>query len=442
MSALVGLSALAFVDVALSYSGFVPEAAASGADAGGISISPFETRAGVVSIRAEWVNGGRMYEFTEGDREGQFFLDLGFHPTSFTVLKPPGTLRVFALGASTTFGLRVAHEAAFPALIGDRLEALMGADRPVEVVNLGCPGCGSTHVLGIAKTVLGYDPDLLLVYMGENEMLRLDPGARPGSPTQRARELVLQASSLAKWLDHGLGTVSPRPAAREVSETDLARRRIEVHSRQGVGGRVHDLPSASTLAEVQDRFESNLESLVGAARAAGVPLVLVAPVSNLLWLPGGSGLPHSFVDTTAVVSRVDLALASAERGDVAGARRLLREAVSLAPSFAEAWYHLGRAEIALGHADAGLATLREARDRDAWTHRITSPLEARLVEVAGRRRVPLADPRASFAAALTQSEIDRLFLDHVHPTVEGHRVLADAIWPAVREALSGAPEPR
>jgi lysophospholipase L1-like esterase len=421
------------VDLGLGLAGAIPAPYAPAASAPGAS--PFEERDGIASIREEWTSKGTMYEFIEGEAAGQFFLELGFRPSSFAVVKSPETLRVFALGASTTFGLRVGRDEAYPARIEQRLQASLGDTRRAEVINLGCPGCSSTHVAGLIRVVLDYDPDLLLVYTGENEMLRLDMEAAPRSVLAKAREAVIEASSIAKWMDHGLGTRTRAPAARTATADDLTAGRIEVYSAEGISGRIHPLPSDAALEQAGARFFDKLEFMVEAARSAAVPLIFIHPVHNPFWQPGGSGLPADFADTSAVVDRVDLALAAAGRGEILAARAMLERTTDEAPTFAEAWYHLGRAEIALGRVDEGRAMLRVARDRDAWTHRMTSPLEDRLADVARSRDVPLVDPRNRFESVRTQEEVDRLFLDHVHPTVEGHRVIADALWPAVRATL-------
>ena len=70
--------------------------------------------------------------------------------------------RVFCLGGSTTRG-------PFPSLLHELLKRSK-VDKTVEVVNLGIDTFNSYQVLDITKKLPQYDPDLLIIYMGHNEI--------------------------------------------------------------------------------------------------------------------------------------------------------------------------------------------------------------------------------------------------------------------------------
>ena len=83
--------------------------------------------------------------------------------------KPPGTLRVVALGDSSTFGWGVDPEAPYPR----RLETLLRSRHPdlsIEVVNLGV--CGYSSFQGrilLAREALRYHPDVVTLSYGSND---------------------------------------------------------------------------------------------------------------------------------------------------------------------------------------------------------------------------------------------------------------------------------
>jgi lysophospholipase L1-like esterase len=77
--------------------------------------------------------------------------------------------RILAIGESTTFGLGVAPEQAYP----QQLERMLneGSDRHYVVVNTGVPGQTSTSILrNIGYQLEKYRPDLVIAQFGVNDL--------------------------------------------------------------------------------------------------------------------------------------------------------------------------------------------------------------------------------------------------------------------------------
>src|SRR5262249_13452048 len=94
---------------------------------------------------------------------------LGFRERRLPSPKPPGVLRVVALGDSFTQGFGVQEQQAWPR----RLETLLDARRPgrYEVVNLGVPGTNPRDYLDhLRDPGLAYDPDVVLVTVMGNDV--------------------------------------------------------------------------------------------------------------------------------------------------------------------------------------------------------------------------------------------------------------------------------
>src|SRR4030095_5494373 len=94
---------------------------------------------------------------------------LGFREPRLPSPKPPGTVRIVALGDSFTQGFGVAEDQAWPR----RLEALLNAQdaRPHEVVNLGVPGANPRDYLShLRDPGLAYEPDVVLVTVMANDV--------------------------------------------------------------------------------------------------------------------------------------------------------------------------------------------------------------------------------------------------------------------------------
>src|SRR6202142_1093292 len=116
--------------------------------------------------------GGKTYLVMNPGVGKRYFPGTGFSPATsldaFEKEKPPGTLRIFCLGGSTTVGYPYWFNAAFSTFLRYRLPAIF-PDRSIEVINLGMTATNSFTVLDIARELGGVSPDCIIVYDGHNE---------------------------------------------------------------------------------------------------------------------------------------------------------------------------------------------------------------------------------------------------------------------------------
>jgi lysophospholipase L1-like esterase len=114
----------------------------------------------------------------------------GFRGAAETPLaKAPGTLRVMAVGGSTTFDSFVgADSAAWPARLAHWLHTL-APDKKIEIINAGVPGYRVLETsVQLQSDLIHYKPDVVLFYHGHNDLFgalqsggyRAPGGARPG----------------------------------------------------------------------------------------------------------------------------------------------------------------------------------------------------------------------------------------------------------------------
>jgi hypothetical protein len=93
-----------------------------------------------------------------------------FYPDSFAADKPKNEFRVFCLGGSTVQGRPYSIETAFGAWLELTLKAAQ-PNRPIRVVNCGGISYASYRLVPVLREVLGYQPDLIILYTGHNEFL-------------------------------------------------------------------------------------------------------------------------------------------------------------------------------------------------------------------------------------------------------------------------------
>jgi lysophospholipase L1-like esterase len=118
--------------------------------------------------------------------------------------KPPGTYRIFFVGASTTENITIPDEQTFPFLVEHQLNERLEGTR-VQAVNAGIAGNTVADTLSlIAHRVLALEPDLVVVLHGINDMRagcsqRFDPAHyadRLSPPQPRLSHLLARYSAL------------------------------------------------------------------------------------------------------------------------------------------------------------------------------------------------------------------------------------------------------
>jgi hypothetical protein len=95
----------------------------------------------------------------------------GFRGDEISVRKPPGTIRIACVGASTTFCIgATSNEAAWPHQLEERLRRKYPG-RSWQVINAGVPGHRMKDcVINLRKRVLPFEPDLVIFYEANNQL--------------------------------------------------------------------------------------------------------------------------------------------------------------------------------------------------------------------------------------------------------------------------------
>ena len=86
--------------------------------------------------------------------------------------KAPGAFRIIIAGGSTALGFPFHPRSSF----GQRLQWLLEDSLPgleVEVINLGRMGMNAAEVKEAVSAALAFQPDLVVVYSGQNEFISL-----------------------------------------------------------------------------------------------------------------------------------------------------------------------------------------------------------------------------------------------------------------------------
>jgi hypothetical protein len=166
--------------------------------------------------------------------------------------------------------------------------------------------------------------------------------------------------------------------------------------------------------------------MVQEARSAGAAVLLMNPVCNLK-----DCAPFKSESDQRLVARNklrfdDLMQRAAKSTSADQQIDLLREAVQLDPRHADGWYQLGQAYLVANQDDAAWEALLRAKDEDVCPLRMIEPMRKIIEEcgqTSGVRVVPVMDLFKEKSPHKIPG--DELMLDHVHPSITGHQMIAD-----------------
>lgn len=365
-----------------------------------------------------------------------------FQPESFAARKPEDEFRIFVLGGSTVQGRPWSIETSFTTWLELNLNAAEPS-RKFDVINCGGVSYASYRLVPILQEVLNFQPDLILFCEGHNEFLEDRSYASIKSAPTVLAWPQRQVSRLRTYnlLRDGVGRMtgnngSPTPARVILGPEADAR----LDWKDGIA-KYHRDPQWQ--ADVIAHFEFNLRRVAAISAAADVPLVFVSPVSNLEWAPFKSEHRSDITPTERQAFEALLADASQVFGsDMPAALQRLHEAAAIDDQHAGVHYEIGTCLLELGRQEEARAALLQAKDLDVCPLRMLEPMKNVIHAVATESGTPLVDAEALIAANSRRGFPDRQWLvDHVHPTIEGHQLIADTIAAKLAELQIVSPEP-
>lgn len=350
--------------------------------------------------------------------------------------KPAGAYRIYVLGGSAAEGI---PNTAFS--FSRILEAMLNERFPqtrFEVVNAGWTAINSHVVLPIAKGCARHEPDLLIVYMGHNEVIgpygagTVFRGFTTSLGTIRA-SIWLRSTRLGQLLGNSMRALAGRDPDQRKDWGGM-----EMFIRNRV---THDDPR---LEVVYRNFRANLEEICAEGRRAGAKVIVSTVVVNLRDCPPfesvhRAGLSDGEKTRWDKLYRQGVALEDA--GDHAKAAGRYRAAEGIDDQFAELHYRLGRCCVALKRYDHARRRFVRACDLDALRFRADTRINRIIREVAGHKGgegVHLVDTE-SVVVSHDQAENGipgrQLFHEHVHLNFRGNYAVAAVLFGKVVELL-------
>ena len=353
------------------------------------------------------------------------------HPLLMAARKPPGTFRIFVLGESAAEGTPN------PSFGFARiLEVMLARAYPqtrFEVVNAAVRGINSHIIRPIARECLEHEPDLFILYMGNNEV----EGLYAPVPGRFNLTPYLKVLRFRQWLK------STRLAQVLDSLARRGRAKVRIHDMNYFRQRRLALDDPQRQA-VYENFRENLNDICDLIQKEGAKTVLATMAVNLRDCPPLGSLHRApFLESDAArwdkVYSAGIAAESDARFESAVAA--YEEAAGLDDHFADLHFRLARVLLASGQTNQARDHFTLARDWDAIQFRSDNRINditRRTASIRNGGGLRLLDAEKVFALSPTSSAGcpgAELFRDDVHFTFDGDYLLAVAVLPEVAHSL-------
>lgn len=354
-----------------------------------------------------------------------------FRPASFPAQKAAGAKRIFVLGGSTVQGRPYATETAFSTWLLLRLQAA-DPDSEFQVINCGGVSYASYRVARILEEVLRYQPDAIVLYTGHNEFLedRSYAQVREFGPVRSLISRIGAKLHTVRWLRQSLMQRQPTKLPSEVDA------RLD-HA----GGLDSYQRNEPWRRGVESHFRWTLDRMCQAADRVGVPLILCVPVGDLVQTPPFKTQTDPSL-TAARLSEFNQAWQQACDAQRTPQQRLAasKQCLAIDAGHAGAHFLAGRILYQQGDNAGAKVHLSAARDLDVCPLRATGKIVDAVTAAAKQHNLrsvdtpQLLDQRNLQGQRIADGVADpELLVDHVHPTIAGHQMIAAALADQLQE---------
>jgi len=317
----------------------------------------------------------------------RFFRDARFAPSGNKELlkkkKDANTLRFIVLGESTTIGYPYFHNGSFHRWLLYRLLHTY-PDKHFEIINLSLTGVNSYAIRQFASEIVHYEPDAVLIYVGQNEYyggLGVASTQHFGSNPHIVNAILqLRSFRTVQWL-----------TSQTVRTTEADATRMEL-----MAGNQHVARNSELFTKGLRQFEYNMDAAAGILEKHAIPVFISNAVSNIKDLPP---FVSDETDNNAM-QLFDLGRSACERGDY---------------TLAYDYFY-------------------QAKETDLLRFRAPEELNQTIEEICARY------PHAYFVNTKQAMESrsphgmlgDELFTDHVHPNLRGYAIMSEAFYAAMQ----------
>ena len=363
--------------------------------------------------------------------EDRLYYKKGAHDY-FEVNKQPNTIRIFCFGESTTAGFPYEYNATPTEFLKERLNNAL-PDKNIEVINTAIAATNSFTVNEFAKELVKYNPDLFIVYMGQNEFYGVYGVGSTISVGGGNRWIIktylwLQQFKTFLLLKKIINSISDLFKSDSSEEDKLLMEQMaENHSI-----RYND----SDYKTAVKNFKENYAELIETAKENKIPIIISTLVINEGDLPPFVSLrSETLNDTLKKKGQIlfDSGIKEQMDGKYQNAISYFKKSLVIDSLPANVHYKLAECYKKLGQYKDAKAEFSLARDLDGLRFRAPSEFNLIIKNLADAFKVPLADVNKEFKENSFNDIIGSdLLMDHVHPNIKGYFLLSKTWFNAIK----------
>ena len=352
-------------------------------------------------------------------------------PGHFPAIKGDTTYRIFVFGESAVQG-DVLGNFSFTSMLDEMLKAHYPGIH-FEVINTGMVAISSWTVLQFVKEMVAYQPDLFIIYCGNNEIVGpYGPGTVfAGLGSRTFVKLQVWARSLK--ITQLLKSVREDIQQRLFKKKPVLWKGMEMFLEKQIPVDDDSLPVAI------GNFRQNIKEMVGIAKNHGVKVMVCTVASNLKDSPPFSSMHRANLSDRELRSWESLyqqGVSLEHQGLFPQAIEIYHKAEKIDAAYAELNFRLANGYYHLGNYTKAKEYYIKARDNDTLRFRPSSAINQVITQDYERQPVEnftqLVDIERSFAEASPEGiPGENLFYDHVHLTIDGHYLAASIIFDAM-----------
>jgi tetratricopeptide (TPR) repeat protein len=358
-----------------------------------------------------------------------------FNYQEFPKEKASNSYRIFCMGGSTTYGRPYADRVSFCGWLREYLKAA-DPTRNWEVVNAGGISFASYRVAKLMNELSNYQPDLFIVYSGQNEFLE-----------ERSYGAL---ADLPSWLINLNATLSDTrvyTVMKDMIDAVMSDSLASAKQRYQLSGDVDEVLNHTVgpqsyrrndalKQQIITHYHMNLVRMVRIARSAGADILFIKPAINIKDMSPFKSEHREGLDEQEQKDWSSLyqqATVLQNSGDAAQALDLYQQALAIDDRYAELHFRVGQVLFSQGQYEEAEKAFRRAVDEDVAPLRILASMQHIIEQVAATEKVPLVD----FPGILRQEYLahhdhavfgKEFFPDHVHTNMEGYRLLGLALF--------------
>lgn len=358
-----------------------------------------------------------------------------FNYQEFPKEKAGNSYRIFCMGGSTTYGRPYHDKVSFCGWLREYLQA---ADplRNWEVINAGGISFASYRVAKLMGELKQYQPDLFIVYSGQNEFLE-----------ERSYGALADLPSWLINLNAALSGTRVYTAMKDMIDAMQTGSLQQAKQHYKLSGEVEEVLNYTVGPESYHRddalkrqivthYRLNLMRMVRIARSADADIVFVQPAINIKDMSPFKSEHRDGLDEQAQQDWEALyqrATVLQEAGNLPEALLVYQQAREIDDRYAEVHYRIGQVLFSLGRYDEAETSFRQAVEEDVAPLRMLDSMQQIVADIAASEDVPLIDFPGIIREAYLQHYDHAVFgkeyfPDHVHTNMEGYRLLGVALF--------------